>query len=217
MLTNSKEITVQLFFQGTGATSERIVNRFTFGFDDRWKDRIIDKIPPHASYIIDQACGTGILTFKIADRFPLSRITGVELREEYLNFAHIKILHSHRQNIDFLLGRAEDIVLPAPVDCITSSYLAKYADLPVLIRNAFSMLTSGGRLIMHDFTYPEGRIFPFVWKFYFKLMQAAGSRIYPEWRTVFFELPDFLMQTRWVAESQSLLEKIGFSRIETEY
>ena len=40
--------------------------------------------------ILDQACGTGILTLKIARRFPQARIIGVDLTDEYLRVARRK-------------------------------------------------------------------------------------------------------------------------------
>src|SRR6266581_4195810 len=58
-------------------------------------------------------------------------------------------VHNHSQekakdlqltNIEFISGRAEDVILDGAFDCITSSYLAKYADLDRLIENARAML-----------------------------------------------------------------------------
>ena len=74
-------------FSGTGSTYDYMVNLTTVGFDIWWKRKILEKIPPLPARIMDQASGTGILTFKIARRFPSSRVIGVELREEYLNIA----------------------------------------------------------------------------------------------------------------------------------
>ena len=73
---------VQQFFPGTGATYDLIVNLCTFGFDRWWKGRILKKIPAGARLIMDQACGTGILTFKIARKWPGARIVGVDVTEE---------------------------------------------------------------------------------------------------------------------------------------
>jgi demethylmenaquinone methyltransferase/2-methoxy-6-polyprenyl-1,4-benzoquinol methylase len=65
--------------------------------------------------------------------------------------------------VDFILGRAEDVVLDRSCDCITSSYLAKYAELGTLILNAEKMLRPGGLIIMHDFTYPSNPAFLWLW------------------------------------------------------
>jgi demethylmenaquinone methyltransferase/2-methoxy-6-polyprenyl-1,4-benzoquinol methylase len=204
------------FFAGTGPTYDLIANLCTFGFDVPWKTKIIRKIPPEPVHIIDQACGTGILTLRIAKRFPTCRVTGVELRNEYLNIAKQKAASMNLKNLEFILGRAEDIILNRPVDCITSSYLAKYAELRSLVGNAAAMLRRGGVLVMHDFTYPKGHTFPRLWEYYFKVLRTVGARFFPRWKTVFEELPAFLRKSRWVPELLIFLRENGFTDIRFE-
>jgi demethylmenaquinone methyltransferase / 2-methoxy-6-polyprenyl-1,4-benzoquinol methylase len=204
------------FFEGTGRSYGLIVNLCTVGFDLWWKEKLLRKIPPNPSRIVDQACGTGILTFKITRRFPSCRVTGVELRDEYLDLARAKARTLKLNNVDFILGRAEDVVVQGPVDCIISSYLAKYAELKSMIGSARAMLRRGGTIVVHDFTYPRGGLFLRLWKLYFKILQSAGAACFPEWKTVFFELPGFLGQTRWVSEILAELRKNGFIRIRYE-
>lgn len=207
---------VSRFFSGTGFSYDRVAAICTCGLDKYWKKRILSKIPPHSALIVDQACGTGILTLEIARTFPGCRVIGVELRDEYLKIAREKARVSGIRNADFILGRAEDVVLEGGCDCITSSYLAKYADLKILISNAGKMLRPGGLIIMHDFTYPSNPVFLSLWQAYFVLLRMIVSRIYPEWRTVFFELPEFLRQTRWVSDSLSFLKENAFCDITSE-
>ena len=205
--------TVHRFFSGTGLSYDRVAAVCTWGVDLYWKRRILAAIPGRPKRLLDQACGTGILTLDIARRFPDCEVTGVELRREYLDLARGKARAAGIENVRFLLGRAEDVLLEEEVDCITSSYLAKYAELPLLLENARRMLRPGGRLILHDFTYPGGRLFRFLWQVHFRLLQTAGSRLFPEWRTVFFELPDFLRETRWLPETLEGLERFSFEHI----
>jgi demethylmenaquinone methyltransferase/2-methoxy-6-polyprenyl-1,4-benzoquinol methylase len=207
---------VNRFFSGTGSTYDRIVNLWTVGFDLLWKKRILARIPERPARILDQACGTGILTFKIAQKFPFCHVIGVELRDEYLIIAKKKAEALKIANVEFILGRAEDVLLKDRFDCITSSYLAKYAELDHLIRNAKKMLRDGGLLAMHDFTYPRSQVFAWIWEHYFKLMQTAGSWKYPQWRTVFYELPEFLRKTEWVTDLVRLLRERAFQDITTE-
>jgi demethylmenaquinone methyltransferase/2-methoxy-6-polyprenyl-1,4-benzoquinol methylase len=216
MATYSGVETAKRFFSGTGSSYDLIVNLFTLGFDLWWKERIMRKIPSYPAHIVDQACGTGILTLKIARRFPSCRVTGVELRDEYLGLARLKAKALKVKNVEFILGRAEDVLVDGPVDCITSSYLAKYAELNVLIRNSRTMLRPAGVMVMHDFTYPHGSFFTRLWEFYFAILQRIASVRFPEWKTVFFELPVFLKQTRWASEVLAELKANGFTRIRTE-
>ena len=173
MTTGTK--TAQRYFANNGGTYDTIAILSTLGFDILWKKKILGKIPVASRYIVDQACGTGILTLKIARRFPQSRIVGVDLHEEYVAIARRKASDLGLKNVEFLVGRAEDVVLDEPVDCITSSYLAKYADLDLLVARANKMLRQGGVLIMHELTHPSNPVYRGVWNLQFKFLQAFGS------------------------------------------
>ena len=207
---------VHQFFPGTGRTYDLIVNLCTFGFDRWWKGRIGNRIPADARLIMDQACGTGILTFKIARQWPGAHIVGVDVTEEYLVIAKEKAAIQGVKNVEFLLGRAEEVLLGQSFDCITSSYLAKYAELEVLIENIQTMLRPGGTLIMHDFTYPPNRAMTLLWLFYFRLLQTIGARKFPEWKAAFDGLPGLLRNTAWVSELVTILQKHHFSGIDVQ-
>jgi demethylmenaquinone methyltransferase / 2-methoxy-6-polyprenyl-1,4-benzoquinol methylase len=204
---------VHRFFLGTGPTYDFMVDLCTLGFDRCWKKEILERIPKGSIQILDQACGTGILTFKIAQKFPRSRIVGVDLLEEYLSIAREKARRQKVKNVEFILGRAEEVLLHENFDCITSSYLAKYATLESLTRNAKRMLQSGGHLIMHDFTYPPNHAFAHLWEFYFRILQNAGRWKYPRWGAIFDGLPQLLRETKWVNELTRILRNNAFSDI----
>ena len=207
---------MERFFSGTGSTYNHIVNLCTLGFDICWKRKILEKVPNAPRQIIDQACGTGILTLLIARRFPSCRVIGVELRDEYLKLAREKAQRLRLRNVEFLLGRAEDVLPEGSFDCITSSYLAKYADLDRLVAGASRMLGSGGIFVAHDFSYPLNPRFVRAWEFHFKLLQALGNWKYPQWMTVFKELPGFIRNTAWKGELVRCLQENGFSHIKVE-
>jgi len=212
----SKLETVYRFFTGTGSSYDRVVFACTCGFDGRWKKKILAKIPDGPVRILDQGCGTGILTLEIARAFPGCEVTGVELREEYLELAREKARAEGTGNVRFILGRAEDVVPEGEFDCITSSYLAKYAELGILVANARKMLRPGGLVIMHDFTRPSNLVFLSMWHAWFRILRFAGGRVWPEWRSVFSELPEFLHRSPWLPELLATLEEQGFTGIESE-
>lgn len=208
---------VQRFFAGTGSSYDFMVNFATLGIDRRWKHRIVDLIPSNAERVLDFACGTGISTLAIAARYPRCHVVGVELRDEYLQFARDKVRRLGIGNVEFVLSRAEEYRSDEPFDCITSSYLAKYADLPRLTRNSKEMLKENGLLLMHDFTYPPRPYLVWLWRFYFAALQTVGSRIFPAWREIYYGLPRLIEETRWVPELQEALRVNGFRNIRMEY
>ena len=195
---------VRRFFSSTGDTYDKIVSLCTLGIDGLWKQSILSALD-HPVRVLDLACGTGILTLAIAKRYPESQVIGVDITEGYLDVARRKAGLLHSKNVQFIRQWAEEFIAGELFDSITSSYLAKYADLPHLVRNSVAMLKPGGLLLFHDFTYPESRIIAPVWELYFKILQRIGPPIYPQWRDVFFELPELIRETPWVEELTSVM------------
>lgn len=208
---------VHRFFAGTGASYDFMVDAATFGIDRRWKRRITNLIPPDARAILDLACGTGISTLAIAARHPDARIVGVELREEYLAVAREKVRRLGPSNIELVLSAAEDYRADGAFDCISSSYLAKYADLARLIPAAYAMLKPGGVMILHDFTFPPKAYLVPVWRLYFVLLRAIGGPLFPAWKEIYRGLPQLIRETRWLDESRERLQGAGFESITCDY
>jgi demethylmenaquinone methyltransferase/2-methoxy-6-polyprenyl-1,4-benzoquinol methylase len=208
---------VEKFFSGTGASYDAMVHYLTLGIDARWKRQILACIPVGATRILDLASGTGILTFDIARRFPSAEVEGVELREEYLAVALEKQKSLQLPHVSFHLSRAEDFVNVRPVDCVVSSYLAKYADLPRLAAAAACWLNPDGMFIAHDFTLPPNPILLHIWRVYFWLLQKVGGPLLPAWREIFYGLPPLIAQTRWVEALSEELRKHGFQEIRLRY
>jgi len=208
---------VERFFRGTGSTYDLVVNVATFGIDRLWKRRIVRLIPAGAQRILDLACGTGISTVAIARRFPQARVVGVELRDEYLALARQKVHALGLSNVELVLSRAEDYRSSEPFDCIASSYLAKYADLPRLVPNCRDLLNEDGLFVMHDFILPRGRSLVAPWRLYFKALQLVGGALLPAWNEIYHGLPRLIEQTRWLPELEQALAENGFRDIRTEY
>jgi demethylmenaquinone methyltransferase / 2-methoxy-6-polyprenyl-1,4-benzoquinol methylase len=216
MTKHSEELAEQ-FFSGNGATYDQIASFSTLGLDGWWKRKVLNKIPKTSHRIIEQASGTGILTFKIARLFPKCRIIGVELHKEYLNIARKKARDLQLTNVEFIHGRAEEVILDGEFDCIASAYLAKYVDLDLLVAHAKKMLREGGVLIMHELTRPTNPLFVGLWKMHFKFLQTYGKWKYPEWDMAFRDLPLLLAKTQWVDELTRALRANKFSDIKVEY
>ena len=215
-MADSRQELVQRLFPGTGETYDSMVYFGTFGCDRSWKKKILSKVPSASTRVLDLACGTGIVTFEIARRFPHCRVIGVDMTQEYLDVARKKAKSFSITNVEFIHQRAEEASFKEPFDCVTASYLPKYADLKILTRNVKGMLKENGLFVMHDFTYPDNPFIASLWEFYFKLLQLAGSRFYPQWRTIFYELPDVVRNTTWLPDFIASLRQCGFTEITVE-
>lgn len=212
---------IEKFFSHTGKRYDSVVNIFTLGIDRRWKQKIVEKLaastevaPPKR--VLDLACGTGILTMAIAKRFPKCEVVGVDISPDYLEVAWRKAFKHYVTNVSWILSPAEALTSPTLFDAVTASYLAKYADIPLLIRNCSSMIAPGGVIIFHDFTYPKSQFLQSLFEWYFKLVVPIGGVLYTEWKEVLHELPNVIRETQWVAELTDALKRERFHNIHVE-
>lgn len=196
---------VPQFFDKTAQTYDKVVNLATFGKDKYWKKEILKKIP-HCNSILDLACGTGILTFQIAEQFSGSKIVGVDITESYLNVARTKI--KPHDNISFLRQDAEKLNLDSKFDCITSSYIPKYCNPDTLVNVCINHLNTGGKIILHDFIYPKNQIVRGLWNLYFIVLKLIGYFV-PSWQDVFTNLPKLIRSTSWLADYENIMKKHG--------
>ena len=204
MSKNPKDL-VSYFFGKTAKTYDKVVLWATFGKDRYWKKEIIQKIA-HADSVLDLACGTGILTRMIGHKFPQSKVVGLDISKEYLDIAILKSL----PNTSFVLQDAEKMEFDKKFDCICSSYIPKYCDCEILIKNCIKYLYPEGSIILHDFVYPANILIRILWKFHFLILQLIGYSL-PSWKFAFTELPQLIQQSNWILQYQTELEKNGFS------
>ena len=196
---------VPKFFDQTGTTYDRVVSYGTLGKDRYWKREILRQISNGVSFL-DLACGTGILTRKIAEKFPNAKIVGVDITKSYLDVA--KQNSNSFDNISFILDDAEQLRLDSKFDCITASYLPKYCDPEVLVRNCINHLNPGGKIIFHDFTYPKNLVIKLLWNFFFTFLHLAGHFI-PSWKVALIVLPKLIRRTKWLDSYSDAMKKSG--------
>jgi len=211
-----KRAWAEQFFEKTGASYDQVVNHSTFWIDRLWKKKILSKIPPSSRKILDLACGTGILTFAIAKKFPNARIVGVDLTKGYLDIARKKAEANRAADVTFIHSSAEAFVSDEPFDACVTSYLPKYADLDLLISNLSRMISPGGILVFHDFTYPTNPLLRWTFEAYFKLLPPIGGWRWPEWKETLYELPVVIRKTRWIEELTAAMRREGFEAIQVE-
>lgn len=195
------------FFDKTATTYDRVAVWTTFGKDNYWKKEILHQIPNSDSYL-DLACGTGILTRKIAKQFPNAKIIGVDISESYLAIAK----KNSRQygNISFVKEDAEKLNLRTKFGCIVSSYIPKYCDADTLVGVCDEHLNDGGKIILHDFVYPKNNLLRRLWAAYFVLLHLVGLFL-PSWRDAFCKLPGLIKTSNWLDDCEDAMKKRGFA------
>jgi len=205
MLAESAKNLVPKFFDETGTTYDGVVSYGTLGKDKYWKRKILEQISDGSSFL-DLACGTGILTREIAEKFPGAKIVGIDITKSYLNVA--KKNSNSFDNISFILDDAEKFNLDSKFDCITASYLPKYCDPEILVKNCVVHLKPGGKIIFHDFTYPKNPVIRGLWNFFLTLLLSIGCFI-PSWKDALIGQPKLFRSTKWLYSYSDVMKKSG--------
>lgn len=198
---------VPAFFNNTADSYDKIVRWTTFGKDRVWKNEILKQLSIEKT-VLDLACGTGILTRQIAEKIPLAKVTGVDITTSYLEKAREKL--NLYQNVSFVNQDAEKLDLGGRFDCITASYLPKYCEPNILVKNCLKHLNEGGKIILHDFTYPKNRFVRRMWNFYFDILYFVGFLI-PHWKKAFVDLPHLIRESDWVKEYENTMRNMGLN------
>jgi len=205
MLTESAKNLVPKFFDETGITYDGVILYGMLGKDKFCKTMILQQIA-NGNPVLDLACGTGILTRKIAEKFPNAKIVGIDITKSYLDVA--KKNSNSFDNISFILDDAEEFKLDSKFDCITASYLPKYCDPEILVKNCVAHLKPGGKIIFHDFTYPKNPSVRGLWNFFLTFLRLVGCFI-PSWKDALIGLPKLIRRTKWLDSYSDVMGKNG--------
>ncbi|WP_019176998.1 class I SAM-dependent methyltransferase [Methanomassiliicoccus luminyensis] len=209
----ARERLVSSFFSGTGKSYDRVVNIFTLGLDRHWKTEIV-KLVPGPGKILDLACGTGILTERLARRFPAAEIMGVDITPDYLAEYDKRIDRKPWIRARSALGNAETVALDGEFDAAISSYLAKYVDPDALLDNIGPRLRKGGMFIAHDFILPTKPVYLAGWNAYTRAMNRVGPALFIGFRTVFDDgLTSLIRRTDWFDAFAKALERHDYADI----
>ncbi len=205
MLAESAKNLVPKFFDETGTTYDGVVSYGTLGKDKYWKRKILEQISDGNSFL-DLACGTGILTREIAEKFPSAEIVGVDITKSYLDVA--KKNSNSFDNISFILDDAEEFKLDSKFDCITGSYLPKYCDPEILVKNCMTHLKPGGKTHLHDFKGPQTPAARGLWNLFLTFLRLVGYFI-PSWKDALIGLPKLIRRTKWLDSYSDAMKKSG--------
>lgn len=131
----------------------------SLGRDMAWKRKLIAALPEASQPVcVDLACGTGDVSYLLAERYPHGRITGLDLTEKMLDLARKR--HS-ADNLSFVRGDMGRTQLDdLSVDIVTGSYAVRNApDLRESFAEIRRILKPDGVVALLDFSKPPSRWF----------------------------------------------------------
>lgn len=157
-MVEKQKSSIQEMFTSISGTYDKINGVLSFGWYKRWYNAIIRKSKkvPH-SVILDCATGTGNLAIKFKERFPDSKVTGVDFSEGMLELGREKI---KEKQLDIQLINADILKLPFDDNSFDISAIC------FGIRNTEStvkcltemarVVKPGGQVYILEFGRPEG-------------------------------------------------------------
>ncbi len=115
-------------------------------------------------HILDAACGTGLLLYRLATVFPSAELYGFDESQDML--AQARLLLGNDPHIHLiqatLKGGEIAPYTPASFDLITCTNAFHYIDDPIAVLRGLA-LNSQGQLVIEDYAR---RMFPFPWRIF---------------------------------------------------
>jgi len=128
----------------------------SFGRDSCWKRSLIEGLPDLSKPVcVDVACGTGDVTFLLAEKYPDGECIGSDLTQEMIDIASER---SADPAVRFICGDMGELPLEdASVDILTGSYAIRNApDLDVALAEFRRVVKPGGTVAFLDFSKAKG-------------------------------------------------------------
>ena len=179
-----RTLLIVLFLVASVACKDGKHGSFDLSNRDTWQmpDKVISSlvISP-ASRIADLGSGEGYFLFRLADAVGAAgKVYAVDVDEKIQKRMHKKVLKNKYTNIEMVLAKYHDPLLPEPVDLIFASNSYHHLeDRTNYFKNAMKYLRSGGRVAIVDFR--EGAFHHFTRsEVIHSEMQAAGYRLETE-------------------------------------
>ncbi len=129
----------------------------SLGRDTAWKKRLVASLPVHtAPFCVDLACGTGDVSFLLAEKYPGGTVVGLDLTESMLEIAAQRNGHSN------LTWTQRDMcstgLKSRSADIVTGSYALRNApDLDSALDEIHRILKPNGVAAFLDFSKPPAR------------------------------------------------------------
>ena len=146
---------------------DRMNRILSLGLDVWWRRKAVSLVGGAPARILDLACGTGDLTFALAERFPRASVVGVDLTPAMLARARAR---NARPNVCFVEGDAQkkDFSIRRSVDSgkgrlefqlISCAFgFRNFPDKDAALGEVCDHLVPGGELLVLEFFRPQGRL-----------------------------------------------------------
>jgi len=190
------------------------ITRFlSYGMDGSWKAKLVRMLALRGDeQVLDIACGTGDITFALANCLPHGKAVGLDITHGMLNIAEDKRRDSRIENVSFLRGDIMKLPFPdASFDCVTGGYaLRNVPDLPAALKEIARTLKPGGRLYSLDFGHPPLRVYRWLYLRYLTIVGSGLGLVLHGDPDTYRYIPESLKLYPGQRGTRDLMQKLGF-------
>lgn len=184
----------------------------SFGWHAKWKQRLVDMAdirPEHR--VLDLACGTGDVTWKLAQRAHQGQVIGADINPDMMRLAEPK-RPSGVDNVEFVACDAGALPFPdAHFDRITCVYAGRgFPDFPAVVSEVHRVLKPDGHFWNLDFARPPQAWWDWSYRAWMTLSGAALGTVLHGHPLTYVYIPESMKHypgQRWLDEH---MEQAGF-------
>ena len=206
--------------QYTAYIFDKIYHRYDFitvflsyGMDKGWKRKLVEMAALQGhERVLDLACGTGDITFAMAQELKSGEAIGLDLTQGMLVLAHRK--HSQLKSNNTSFERGDIMHLPhadASFEVVTGGYaLRNVPDITGALGEIYRVLKPGGRFFSLDFGHPKNGLYDWAYLQYLTVVGSlSGIAIHGDADTYRY-IPETLKRYPGQRGIQQMMQKTGF-------
>lgn len=165
--------------------------------------------------ILDVACGTGDVAFRLHEMYPAAEITGLDLSEGMLEVARSKISKmdvAAKSRVRFVKG--DSLAMPYPdgtFDLLTVAYgVRNFERLSEGLREMARVVRPGGVLCVVELSEPANPIIRAFYRLYTRNLIPAVGRLVSKDPRAYTYLPESIAACPQRGEMTRLMDEAGF-------
>ncbi len=185
----------------------------SFGLDRRWKARLAaDADPRPGDRALDLACGTGDISFAIAERG--ARVIGLDITARMIEIARAK-RRIGRARAVFLVGDMMSLPFPdGRFDLATVGYgIRNVPTIDIALGEIYRVLTPGGRVLSLDFNRPPNRMIRAVYLAYLTIVGSALGLVLHRDPDTYRYIPESIRRYPGAPGVAAAMRRLGFREV----
>ena len=200
---------IQALFTEIAGVYDRMNRILSLGLDLRWRRQAVALVEGRPTRILDLACGTGDLSFALADRFASATVLGIDLTPAMLARARAK---DRFGRVSFQEGDARRLQAADNSQGLVSCAFGfrNFPDKSAALAEARRVLAPDGELLVLEFFRPENRLLGALTSAWLRLVSCVFMHGKP---SAYAHLRQSIRQTLSVAEFTELARTRGLSLV----